>query len=402
MDFRDRLAVLRHTMEERDIGLLYLPPGANLFYLSGIRRQQPHTTDANAYGDWAAGAFLGQEGGITLVTPRMGSAYFVEEAKGKPWIEDIRIILEGEEPQDVLATVARNVAARRGQIAVDDRMWALARRVAAPRGRIAVDDRTWARTLIGLRDIFPETEIVMASDLLAPMRMIKTPEELELMRHAAKLADEVYAGIVKQLRPGVTEFEIGHEIDHQFARLGAEYPSFVTGIRFNRPKRERLAEIRTTDRKLEYGDSITFDFGCVSQGYCSDFGRTAFLGEPPSEFVRMHDAVIASQQAAIQAMRAGEITAEATDEIARASLREAGYAEYFTHRLGHGIGVTVHEPPYLDVNDRTVLLANMTFTVEPSSRIPNGFACRVEDVVLVTPTGGVPLMNASRSLTVID
>ncbi len=382
MDFRDRLAVLRHTMEQRDIGLLYLPPGANLFYVSGIRRQQPHTTDTNAYGDWAAGAFLGQEGGITLVTPRMGSGYFMEEAKGKPWIEDVRIIQEGEDPQEVWAAVARHVAARRGQI--------------------AVDDRTWARTLMGLRVVFPKEELVMASDLLAPMRMIKTTEELEVMRHAAKLADEVYAGTVKQLRPGVTEFEIGHEIDHQFARLGAEYPSFVTGIRFNRPKGERLAELRTTDRRLEYGDSITFDFGCVYQGYCSDFGRTAFLGEPPSEFVRMHDAVIASQQAAIHAMRAGEITAEATDEIARAFLRDAGFAAYFTHRLGHGIGVTVHEPPYLDVNDRTVLLANMTFTVEPSSRIPNDFACRVEDVVLVTPTGGVPLMNASRALTVID
>ncbi len=402
MDFLGRLAVLRHTMEQHDIGLLYLPPGANLFYVSGIRRQQPHTTDTNAYGDWAAGAFLGQEGGITLVTPRMGSAYFVEEAKGKPWIEDVRIIQEGEDPQEVSATVARHVAARRGQVAVDDRMWALARRVAARRGRIAVDDRMWARTLTGLRVAFPDEELVMASDLLAPMRMIKTPEELKLMRHAGKLADEVYARIVTQLRAGVTEFEIGHEIDRQFARLGAEYPSFVTGIRFTRPTRERLAELRTTDRKLEYGDSITFDFGCVSQGYCSDFGRTAFLGEPPSEFVRMHEAVIASQQAAIHAMRAGEITAEATDEVARAYLRDAGFAAYFTHRLGHGIGVTVHEPPYLDVNDRTVLQANMTFTVEPSSRVPQGFACRVEDVVLVTPAGGVPLMNTSRSLTVID
>jgi Xaa-Pro aminopeptidase len=380
MDHAGRLAKVRTAMDRAGIGMLFLRPEANLFYLTGIRRQPPHYTDDNHYGERAVGAYIGPRE-VVVVTARMGSGYFVEEAKGKPWISDLRILKEGEDPDAVMAEAAKKVAGS---------------------GRaIATDNRAWAETIRSLRRLYPDAEHVLTTELLSSMRAIKDADEIDTMRRAAEITDDVHAHIVTKLKPGATEFDIGHEIDYQFRVRGAEFMSFVTGVRFNRPGVPRLHELRATTRTLERGDSITFDYGCLYQGYCSDFGRTAFCGDPPAEFVKMHDTVIASQAAANKAMQAGKITAEGANAVARGVLKDAGYDAYFTHRLGHGIGMTVHEPPFLDVNQKDVLQEHMTFTVEPSSRVPNGHACRVEDIVLVTPGGGVPLMKTPRTLTVV-
>jgi Xaa-Pro aminopeptidase len=383
MDYQRRISIIREEMERRSISLLFLTMGANLFYATGIRRRQPHPTDDNAYGDWASGAFLGLRGGWLLTVPRMGSDFFLEEAAGKQWIEDVRIIKEGEDPHLLLTETAQHLTFLRTK-------------------RMAVDDRAWTRTLAALQSSLPNAEITMAGEILGPMRMIKDEEELARMRHAALVTDEVYAETIKRILPGVSEYDLVHEIDYQFALRGTEYPSFVTAVRFNRPGLIREQRLRATMRRLESGDSVVFDFGCVYDGYCSDFGRTAFFGVPSEEFIRMHDTVVAAQQEAIRAMRPGEITAEDVNRIARSVLEEGGYIQYFTHRLGHGIGVTVHEIPYMDFHDRTLLATNMTLTVEPSSNVPRGLACRVEDVVVVTPSGGESLTRYERLLTVIE
>jgi len=381
MDWPGRLAKVRGMMDRAGIGLLFLRTEANLFYFTGVRRQPPHYTDDNHYGERAVGAYIGPQD-VVLVVARMGSGYFVEEAKGKPWITELRILKEGEDPDAVMAEAAKKAAG-------------------AGRG-VATDNRAWAETIRSLRRLYPDAPHTLTTELLAQMRAIKDADELTRMRRAAEITDNVHAQIVTKLKPGVSEFDIGHEIDYQFRVRGAEFSSFVTGIRFNRPGVLRQHEIRATTRKLEPGDSVTFDYGCLYEGYCSDFGRTAFCGDPPAEFVKMHDAVIASQAAAMAAMRAGQITAEGANAVARGVLKDAGFDAYFMHRLGHGIGMTVHEPPFLDVNQKDVLRENMTFTVEPSSRVPNGHACRVEDVVVVTPAGGIPLMKTPRTLTVVS
>ena len=153
---------------------------------------------------------------------------------------------------------------------------------------------------------------------------------------------------------------------------------------------------------MQRGHSVCFDFGVCYEGYCSDFGRTAFIGEPPSEVRKIHDLIIEAQSRAIKAMLSGRITAAKLDRIARGVIEEGGYGQCFTHRLGHGIGVTVHEPPFLYPPDETTLVTNMTFTVKPSILIPNSYACRVEDVVQVTDEGGRPFSNFSKELTVIQ
>lgn len=383
LDFAARIQTARERMAARNVGLLFLMPGANLFYLTGVMRHENGGTDHNAWGDWAVGAYLGLDGGIPLLGPRMGGAFFQTEAQGKAWFSDVRLIQESEDP----LTVMRQTLYRfdlRGK-------------------KVAVDDRAWAQTVMALRRLLPDTEFVLASEIIAPMRMIKEEAEIALMRQAGEITEQVFHKALARLKPGVTEHDIASEIDYQYKAHGAEYTSFVTGIRFTGPGRPRVdGALRATDKKLMAGDSVTFDFGCVYQGYCADFGRAAFVGEPSAEYIKVHETVLRSQAEGMAAMQAGKITGAEANRIARRVIEDAGYGPNFTHRLGHGIGVTVHEPPWLDVVESTVLQADMTFTVEPSIRVPDRFANRVEDVVLVTPSGGVSLYTTDHKLNVID
>lgn len=361
---------------------MFLYRGANLFYLTGVRRQLEHGTDHNAYGDWASGAYIGRNG-LTLVAPRMGGRFFESEARDKPWINSVRLIQESENPLDVMrqtiAEVAGNVSS------------------------IAIDDRAWAQTAVALRELHPNADVSLASTLIMPMRMIKDADEVAAMRSASELADTVWERIIPFLRVGVSEYEVAHEIDHQFQMLGAEYTSFVTGITFYGPAGiSREGALRATaQRLLEPGDSITFDFGCVLNGYCSDFGRSAYVGSPTDEYLKVHELVLSAQVEGMRAMKAGQCTGAEANRVARAVLEEGGYVEHFRHRLGHAIGVTVHEAPTLDVVDETVMQENMMFTVEPSVFIPGKLGNRVEDVVMVTAEGGVALNRASHALAIV-
>lgn len=383
IDYLKRLETARTRMAEQNIGLMFLKPGANLFYLTGIRRQEADNTDANAYGDWVVGGYIGLQEGIILTAPRMGGAFFQAEAEGKPWFESVRFILESEDPEQVMHQVISRFDLR-GK-------------------KIALDDRAWAQTVLAFRRLLPDTEFVLASTVTAPMRMIKEEAAIELMRKAGEITDGAFQRALAMLKPGVAELEVAMEIDYQLKLLGADYTSFVTGIRFTGPGQMTPSSLgRVTERRLAPGDSVTFDFGCVYQGYCSDFGRSAFVGDPPAEYIKIHEIVWRAQREAMQAMKAGQITACQADRIARSVIEGEGYGEYFTHRLGHGIGVTVHEEPFLDAVNQTVLQANMTFTVEPSIRIPDRFSNRVEDVVVVTPSGAESLYATDHRLYVID
>ncbi|HMO59591.1 MAG TPA: Xaa-Pro peptidase family protein [Roseiflexaceae bacterium] len=381
MNYERRIAELRRRMDETGIDLVYLTRGANLFYLAGIRRPLEHGTDHNAYGDWACGAYIGRAGGIELIAPRMGGSFYEREAADKPWIAGVRLIQEAERPIDVLSQTLKGFGTLK---------------------HVAVDERTWAQQTEAIRETLPEARVSLASSLIAPMRMIKDADELVAMQRASAMADLVFARSLPILRAGVTEFEVAREIDYQFQLAGAEYTSFETGITFTGAAAASAGTMRTGQRTLMPGDSVTFDFGCVLDGYCSDFGRSAFFGEPPAEYVRVHEVVLESQATAMRLMKAGACTAAQANAAARKVIADAGYDTGFTHRLGHGIGVTVHEAPFLDFMDHTVLQENMCFTVEPSIRMPGRFGNRVEDVVLITANGGVSLNQAPHTLTIVE
>jgi len=370
-------------MKERDIGLMFLTYGANLWYLAGIRRSPLGLTDTNHYGDYVCGAYIGADGGFTLIAPRMGGGFYQSEADNKRWIDNVRIIDESERPEDVLGEVIESFELK---------------------GRgISLDNRTWMESGLVFRHVLDDNPLSVASDITTPMRMIKDADEIAVMQKAGEITDDVYGEVLKFLKVGVTEYDIAHEIDYQFSKRGVDYPSFVTGVKFSRPggSLQMGGPTRATDDKLQKGDSIKFDFGACYQGYCSDFGRTVFMGEPPVEFLKTYEVLIEAQTAAIEAMVSGTITAMQLDRVARDIIDRAGYGHGFVHRLGHGIGVTVHEPPYLYQPDDTLLVSGMTMTVEPSINMPDSCGCRVEDVVIMTESGGLPLTNFHREITVI-
>lgn len=384
MDYDSRLKRIRERMDAAGIDVMFLARGANLFYAAGVRRQLEHATDHNAYGDWIAGGYIGKDGGLILVTPRMGGRFFEVEASDKPWITKVRLVQESEDPLAVM----RETVTQLSRSATS----------------IAVDDRSWSQTTLALMEIFPDASVARASSVMMPLRMIKDDDEVAAMRQASEVADQVWERVVPQLRVGLSEYDVAREVDHQFQLLGAEYTSFVTGITFYGPAgiSRHGATRATNERALQVGDSITFDYGCVFDGYCSDFGRSAYVGEPTADYRKVHDLVLEAQAAGMRAMKAGKITGAEVNAIARKVIADGGYDAYFNHRLGHAIGVTVHETPTLDVVDHTVLQANMMFTVEPSVFIPGRLGNRVEDVVMVTEEGGVALNRASHALRIVE
>lgn len=383
MNYEDRLKRAREAMIEKNIGLMYLTHGANLWYLTGIPRSPLGFTDTNRYGDYICGAYIGTDEKLTLIAPRMGGRFYLDEAESKPWIGDVRVIDESEEPEDVLDEVVRSFDVK---------------------GKgISIDNRAWMETALAFRGILPENSYSAASEIIDPMRMIKDEDEISLMREAGEITDEVYGEVLKFIKVGVTEYDIAHEIDYQFTKRGVDYPSFISGVKFKSQKGSSPIEggIRSTGNTLKEGDSILFDFGACYKGYCSDFGRTASAGEPAEELKKAYKIVVQAQEAAIEKMVSGTITAMQLDKVARDIIEEAGYGNAFTHRLGHCIGVTVHEPPFLYQPDETLLVSGMAMTIEPSIILPDSYGCRIEDVVVVTETGGIPLTNFHKEIVAV-
>ena len=253
-----------------------------------------------------------------VVAARMGGGFWVNEAEGKPWVSR-----RAPDPRADRRRLKR--CARRS------------RRFGLTGGkkRIAVDERTWAMFTMSVRALLPEAEFVSANEIIAPMRMIKSPEELDVMQRGSDLTDQVFRNILPKLKAGVTEYDIAHEIDYQFVTLGAEYTSFETGVFFIAEEMDGGGKtIRSGMRKLNHGDSIMFDFGGLIDGYASDFGRSAHLGAPSAEYQKVHDTVIKSQADAMARWSPGKCTAAEANRIARKVIADAGYDEGFTHRLG--------------------------------------------------------------------
>jgi Xaa-Pro dipeptidase len=385
-DYPARIAAVRAEMERRGIGLLYLPVSSTLEYLTGIHREIPNPTEDNRPGDWVAGMYLGLERGPLVIEPRMGSDRMEAQLARLPWVTDLRVLGEPEDYAQVQADVVRELLGA----------------TATP--RIAIGERAWAKTVLDLLKAAPGAELVNAHEFLAPMRMIKDSEEQALMRRNAELTDDVYAAILPQLRLGMSEQEIAWVIDRAIIEHGGDGVSFHTGIRIGGGGVERGGSIHDsiTRQTLQRGTTLAFDFGMLRDGYCSDFGRSVFIGESSREHRAVHDLVMHAQAAAIAAMRAGEITAAELDRVARSIITEAGYGPQFIHRLGHAIGKDVHEPPFLLEGDDTVLRSGMCFTIEPSVFMTDGAFIRVEDVVLVTPNGGETFNRTDHDLRVLD
>jgi Xaa-Pro dipeptidase len=269
--------------------------------------------------------------------------------------------------------------------------------------RIAIGDATHGSTVSALHRLLPTATFLSATEVLQPLRVVKGEDEIAVMRRAGAITEAAFASVLEKLAHGMTELDVVSEVDHQLRRHGSLGPSFTTSLYTSGPHHPLLFGQReaTWKRSLTPPVSILFDFGAILDGYCYDFGRTVFFGEPDAATRAIFDLVMASQAAGIAALRAGRATAAEADRAARAVIVDGGYGEAFRHRLGHAIGLDVHEPPFLTAGDDTVLQEGMLFTVEPSITRFETFSARVEDVVAVRSDGGEPLTTGYRDLLVV-
>ena len=267
-----------------------------------------------------------------------------------------------------------------------------------PASTLAVGDRTWAETMLHLTRAVGADTVVTGSPLVNGLRRTKSPEEIAVMERACDVVDTTMGAIAPAVREGVTMLELVEEVEHLMRIHGSRVPSFTTHVFTGFGEGKSSADDTYTTPAQE-GDVVMFDFGAVVDGYCSDFGRTVCVGEPGAEVREAYELVLAAQEAGRAALRPG-VPANEVNAACRRPIEEAGYGAAFKHRMGHGIGMDVHEPPFVSDEDETPLEAGMTFTDEPSILVDGRFGVRIEDVVVCEAEGGRKLNRFAPDLVV--
>ena len=232
---------------------------------------------------------------------------------------------------------------------------------------------------------------------LGEMRLIKSPEELDLIKKAGRIIDGAVMLAFSKAQLGMTEMEMKQIVQNEIIRLNAK-PTFAA-VQFG--ENSALPHAHPSNRELSKHDIILLDCGCSQGGYNTDMTRVGVAGEPTGEQERVHSVVLEAEQTAIKKIAPGLACGKA-DGIARRIIEESGYGEYFTHRLGHGIGIEVHEPPYLVRGNSRELRVGMTHSVEPGIYLEGKFGIRVEDLVCVKDGGSEILTYSPRNLIEID
>lgn len=262
---------------------------------------------------------------------------------------------------------------------------------------VAVDGQWPSRHLLawlGRKERAPR--VVVADDLLYGLRAVKEADEIARVRYASALADRVMARVREVLCPGRSERDIARWLAAVWEEEGAEGLSFTpivaAGPHSAMPHHEPDASV------LPAGPAaVIVDTGGVWRRYCSDITRTFFLGEPTREMVDVYECVLRAQAAGIAAARPG-VPAEEVDGAVRQVIERAGYGAYFTHRTGHGVGLEIHEPPFVAAGNQERLMPGMVMSIEPGIYLPGQFGVRVEDLVLITDEGAEVLNRAPKAL----
>jgi Xaa-Pro aminopeptidase len=372
--YADRRARLSQRMRAESVDLLFLGRSADLEYLTGVERGIPFFGQSAYAHGWVAGAFFRPDVEPVFVLPRMVVAFDLErEPEG-----EIVVVDETDDGPAIFERVVRGFTNVR---------------------RVAVGDRVWAETTINLARIVGLDALQTGSSLVNELRQVKTTEELEAMGRACRTVDRTMEAVAPRVVPGVTMAELVEEVELELRRAGSLTPSFPTHIFTGLGTADLDSSRATAHEPLAEGTSVMFDFGGVVDGYCSDFGRTVVCGEPADGLLRAYDVMLAAQEAgraaAVPGARACDVNA-----ACRGPIEEAGLGQHFRHRMGHGIGLDVHERPFLSTEDETPLEPGMTFTDEPSMIVPDAFSIRIEDVIVCEQSGGRYLTHHPKALVV--
>lgn len=365
-EFRDRLALLAHHMNEKDVDAVIITPGANLRYFIGYDAIPLERITA---------LVVRQKLDPVLLVPRLERSTALVSPFGQLGFE---LLAWGEN---------------------DDPYQLIANSIGNPQAVIAVDNHMWAERVLALQSSFGAEHIVLAAPIIELSRIVKTPTELDHLREAASAIDRVHAQVPELLRPGRTEREVGRDIAELIISEGHEHVDFVivaSGPNAASPHHE------LSDRVLQVGDPIVVDIGgTMPSGYCSDCTRTYHLGDPTEEYASRYDTLLEAQIASTHAVFDGVLSHD-IDAAGRDILEDAGLAEFFIHRTGHGIGLETHEEPYIGQNNHTVIRNHMAFSIEPGFYVEGQYGARIEDIVICTPNGPESINKQPRELVIVS
>ncbi|MFU8867049.1 M24 family metallopeptidase [Natronococcus sp.] len=373
--FDARIEACRRRLETVGAELLVCFPSPNLTYLTGF-------VESPAERHFLL--FVPRTGSPAVVAPAMYGAQL--ESLGLP---DVRLWDDETDPLTVVEDVLEGMALETGD--------------GTAGSTVLLDDRMWTTFNHDLRSLLPDAEFGLASAALEELRIRKDETELAALRRAGAVADRVSLEIRSrgEALVGTTEAELASEIDSLLASEGGGEPAFETIVAAG-PNGARPHH-HPGDREIERGEPIVLDFGAFVESdleagtarYPGDQTRTIVVGEPPAEYERVHEVVLEAQGAAVEAVEPG-VEAGEIDRLARSVIEEAGYGDAFVHRTGHGVGLEVHEPPYITAGNDRELEPGMVFSVEPGIYLEGKFGVRLEDLVVVTDEGCERLNGSPR------
>jgi Xaa-Pro dipeptidase len=359
-EFHERLNRAQQLMTELkpNFDALFLAPGSSLYYFTGIR--------------WGLSERL-----LGLVLPRAGKPVIVvpgfEEGRLRELLRfpiEVRVWQEDESPTKLAATALADQGLRTG--------------------RLGVEETAYFTYSDHLRQAAPGFEFVSADPVTIACRGRKSAHELELMRLACEATVDVYRPVFAALKEGMSQEDIAHLVEVGFSKMSLRGGALVLlGPSAALPHGTRQPQ------KLKEGDVVLIDGGCGVDGYASDVTRTGIFGKPSEKITRAYELVRKAQDAALDAARSGRPSGT-VDDAARAVITAGGYGpdyKFFTHRLGHGIGLDGHEHPYLVRGSKTNLEPGMTFSNEPGIYVPGEFGIRCEDDMVITAEGPAQLLT---------
>lgn len=307
--------------------------------------------------------------------------------------------------RQILVTDARYIIAAKQEVtgfeifAERDELAAIAK-IAKDMGlsRIGFEDEISVSYCHRMQATFEGLELIPQTQFVEVLRMIKDETEIATIRKACSISDQAFHDALEFIKPGKTEIEIANFLDFRMRELGAAGLSFDTilasGINSSKPHAHPM------HKPVELGEAITMDFGCLYEHYVSDMTRTIYLGHVSDEQAEIYNTVLKANQALIDQAKAG-LGFRDFDKIPRDIIVEAGYGEYFTHGIGHGIGLDIHEEPYFSQTSTEVIKSGMVLTDEPGIYIEGKYGVRIEDDILITDTGCEVLTLAPKELIVI-